>query len=125
MNLSQEFQTALANHLQAAQKIVDDHWTIMKFTHGQSPLLVVEEGKRYIAIRRKDRDKEGNVLPHSNSIHSFIDAIGGKVHGLPSSPGDIYKPADWRAPAKNKRGSIFADDYGASCMNSSGPTSLR
>ena len=38
--------------------------------------------------------------------------------------GDIHRPATWKAPAKHKRGSVWADDFG-NCLGAYGISYLR
>ncbi len=114
--LTPEFQTALDAYMAFAQRIIDAHWTRMKFTHAPAPTLEYEVGSRYVSVFR-----------HENgircSIHSFIDIKGGKFQNTMNKPGDVLKPASYKIPAKHARGNIF--NIGDLVLTEHGPMYLR
>jgi hypothetical protein len=59
-------------------------------------------GRRYAKVVVTD---EGN-----RSVYCFVD----------TTTGDILKAANWKAPAKGVRGSIYAEDHGASAVTAYG-----
>ena len=60
-----------------------------------APEVRVEPGRKYARVVVGD------------SVHTFVD----------KTTGEILKAGSWRAPAKNGvRGSIFAEDFGMSCV---------
>lgn len=120
-----EFDAAFNTWMEGAQKVIDNHWERMKFTHAKPPLLVANRGSRYIAIQRIDRDKDGVLMSDRGSAHAFIDLTGGKVQGAPSMRGDVLKPAGWKAPAKWARGNIFDAHNGLSMMGPHGTANLK
>jgi len=66
-----------------------------KFTHVGTPNVTVENGRKYAKVIVGD------------SVHTFVN----------KENGDILKAASFKAPAKNGvRGSIFAEDFGMSCV---------
>lgn len=94
------FADRLNSWLSGAQKKIDDHWTRSGYTHAQPPVLSMDCGQRFVKITRTDRDKDGNLRPHSASVHAFIDITGGTIAKTMHKAGDVLKPASWRAPAK-------------------------
>lgn len=119
------FDAAFQTWMTGAQKVIDDHWIAQKFTHAQSPVLVAKHGTRYIIVQRIDRDKEGNLQSDRGSAHSFIDKLGGKIEGAPSSIGDVLKPDGWKKPARHARGNIFDAKNGLGSMGPYGPAYLK
>ncbi len=66
-----------------------------KFTHVKTPEVTVEFGRKYAKVIVGD------------SVHTFVNI----------TTGEILKAASYKAPAKNGvRGSIFAEDFGMSCV---------
>ena len=56
------------------------------------------------------------IIVRGDGVHTFVDL----------RTGDILKAATYKNPAKNGvRGSIFAEDYGASVINEHGANYLR
>jgi hypothetical protein len=108
---SNEFERALQGFIEGAQAKVDAYWTAAKFTYDKAPRISQQHprGPRYIRIVRTDNDGS------SRSVYVFIDHTNG----------DILK-GSWKAPVKNGvRGSVFADDFGLSCVDSYGTKYLR
>jgi len=125
MKTTEEFNTAFDTWMTGAQKVIDDHWVVQKFTHAKSPQLVAKHGSRYVAIQRIDRDKDGNLVSDRGSAHAFIDKLGGKIEGAPSIMGDVLKPDGWKKPARHARGNIFDANNGLGSMGPYGPAYLK
>jgi hypothetical protein len=108
--LERDFAERLAGFLRAAQAHIDAHHKASGFTHCRPNTLSVDpNGKRYLRIVSGDGFS-------SRYVYCFID----------TTTGAICKAGGWKAPAKNPvRGSIFADDFGASCVNWHGTVYLR
>jgi len=97
--MTQELKTKVNEYSKLVQKLNDNHWEKSGFTYAQSPLVVFEEGARYIKFLRQDRSLEGEL--GSKSVHTFIDKTNG----------DILKAATYKAPAKNGvRGNLFKEN---------------
>ena len=45
-----------------------------------------------------------------SSVWGFIAKTDGVLKGIPYFVGDVFKAADWRAPAKHVRGTIFSSE---------------
>lgn len=123
------FDQAFASFLQGAQKILDDHWEKSgSAKHFKSPLLVADQGSRYIKIVRHDRNLDG-TFASARSVHAFVDITGGTINQgkkkHPSKIGDVLKPASWATPAATARGNIFDDKNGLGSMGAYGPAYLR
>jgi hypothetical protein len=96
--MTQELKTRLEQYKKVVQDMNDKNWKQSGMTYAQSPLIVIEEGTRYIKISKQDRSLEGRL--GSKSVHTFIDKTNG----------DILKAATYKAPAKNGvRGNIFKE----------------
>lgn len=108
----ENFDLALEVWLEGAQAIVD-----AVYKEGHRPKLELERRRRYARIVARFNYGGG-------SVWAFIDLKGGKVKGAPSKAGDIYKPADYRAPAKWSRGNIFDETGGLGCLTAYGPKYL-
>lgn len=115
MILSPEFEQKFNSWLQGAQKIINDDWVKNHFT-SSPPILTPDKGNRFIRIWREDSQK---------SAHAFIDVEGGLHKGVMNKPGDVLKPATWRAPAKHARGNIFDEYNGLHFMKWTGPDYLK
>ena len=113
---------ALASFLATAQDILSEFWTKAGYTHAPCPVLRLEKGTRYAAIYR-DEYRNGTLV--SGSIHAFVDLKGGPHKGTINKPGDILKPASYKAPAKHARGNIFDADHGASAVGPYGVAYLK
>ena len=94
----QDFQTKLDEYVKLVQQLNDEHWKECNFSYAQSPLIITEEGTRYIKVMKQDRALDGKLS--RKSIHTFIDKTNG----------DILKAATYKAPAKNGvRGNISSN----------------
>ncbi len=107
--LERDFAERLAGFLRAAQAHIDYHHKASRYMGKPSTLSVDPNGKRYLRI--VSSDDHG-----SRYVYCFVD----------TTTGAICKAGGWKAPARNPvRGSIFADDFGASCVNWHGTVYLR
>lgn len=100
--MTPEFQSAFEGFLKNAQEVYDDYIYRNGFD-SQREELTYTVGRKYVKV----------ISGHS--VHTFIDMTNG----------DILKPAGYNKPAKHSRGSIFAVDFGKSCMTPHGPNYLR
>jgi hypothetical protein len=70
-------------------KLQDEHWDEMGFTHVKKNEHTFTKGGRYWRIVKSDGT--------SRSVWGFVDTTNG----------DILKAASWRVPAKHARGNVF------------------
>lgn len=70
--------------------------------------LLLEEGRKYIRVVRSRGEFD-------RAVYCFIE----------KSTGHILKANSWATPAKGVRGTIFAEDCGASAINEYGANYLR
>jgi hypothetical protein len=88
------FEEAFAGYIEKLEENLAAYYE-GKFTHVGTPEVTVELGRKYARVVVGD------------SVHTFVN----------KENGDILKAASFRAPAKNGvRGSIFAEDFGMSCV---------
>ncbi len=83
----------------AAQEVVDAHYADSTLTN---PVLTISNGRKYAKI----------ICTAYSQSHVFCF--------VNRENGDVLKAASFKAPAKHARGSIFADDFGASSVNAYG-----
>lgn len=102
------FETALATFLAVAQDLVTTHYRD-NYKNLEPEVLSVEMGNRYARIVTKAQ------TGRSRSVYCFVDRTNG----------DILKAASWKAPAKGARGSVFAPDFGRSCITPYGAVYKR
>jgi hypothetical protein len=94
------------------------------------PGITVEDYHGPLEIRGGSIRGDWLALDHKQggqrSIYCFIRLTDGenKTLGVLTA-GDIHKPASYKAPAKHKRGTVFADDFGKSCTGLYGIQYLR
>jgi hypothetical protein len=107
----ENFEKRLQKFVDVAQRIINDHYMETWPTKAKEDydVLEIQEGKRYAKIVRKDPRHSGG------SVHCFVDKTNG----------DILKAASWKAPAKQARGNIFDEDFGASTMTQWGCKYLK
>lgn len=76
----------------------------------KTPDLVIlqEEGRKYIRVVRSRGEFD-------RAVFCFVD----------KTTGQILKASSWSAPAKGARGTIFAEDCGASAINEYGANYIR
>ena len=112
----------LETYRELVQRLNDDNFDRMTFTHAPSDYITLEYGQKYVRVVKNDRayDSDGKeFLTGSKSVHSFVDL----------SNGNILK-GSWKAPIRTKkglaiRGNIFEEDCGASSITEFGPKYLR
>ena len=80
------------------QNLIGEHFTARGFRH-QPPTISVKFGRKYAKLIRVEG---GEHTRGSQSVYGFVSV----------DTGDIFKAANWRAPAKHDRESIFNDDSG-------------
>lgn len=96
--MNTELKQRIEHYKKTVQELVDKNWKKIGFIHAQSPLVILEEGTRYVKVTKQNRTLEGKL--GSKAVHTFIDKTNG----------DILKAATYKAPAKNGvRGNIFKD----------------
>lgn len=97
--MTKELKTRVDEYVKLVQKLNDEYWKEMRFIHAQSPLIITEEGTRYVKVLCQDRSLEGRL--GSRHVHTFIDKTNG----------DVLKAATFKAPAKNGvRGNLFNEN---------------
>lgn len=94
--MEKNFDTAFAGFMQAAEKITADYNAKQGFKGDAT--LKAQRGSKYVKVIRE------------GSVHCFVEI----------ATGNILKAASYKVPAKGTRGSIYAEDFGASCMNAYG-----
>lgn len=115
------FVVALRNYTNTVQAALDRENTRLGDAGRTFPnVLEVRNGSRFVAVVIRLRDpmtgeKTGDPIPHS-----FVDKIGGDHAGSPVEAGGILYPVSLKAAARHQRGSIFADDFGASALDEKG-----
>ena len=106
----------IENFMQLVNQNMHNHYrTNYAATYARTPedhqYVVADTGRKFLRIASTDPD--GNM----RSVYCFIALVDGNTKSMGSySVGDILKPANWKAPAKHSRGSVFADDFGLSCV---------
>jgi hypothetical protein len=109
---AEEFDTALAGFLAAAQTKVQQRYVDFQ---GRTGKIETESGPKYIRVISAEYLANGDS-GGSRSAFCFIER----------ETGDVLKPAGWKGPEKrNPRSNIFADDFGASGVTGYGTTYLR
>ncbi len=88
------------------QGIVDRHYA-ESFVNLPVPTITVKFGRKYAKLIRVEG---GEHARGSQSVYGFVSV----------DTGDIFKAANWSAPAKHARGSIFNDDGGMSACTPCG-----
>jgi hypothetical protein len=107
-----DFQTALAGFLAAAQSRVDER--MKQFAPMQAVTLETQVGPKYIRVVAIDL--HNGQKAEYGSAYCFID----------KTTGDVLKPAGFKGPEKkNPRSNIYADDFGASGVSGYGTVYLR
>ena len=86
-NFAEKLIAMLAAHHQTAKNV------------GNAPTIQIQPGQRYARLALVD-GMHGGL-----SAYCFVDLTNG----------DLLKAAGWKAPAKGKRGSIFADNPLSGC----------
>jgi hypothetical protein len=85
------FNDALGQFLEAAQKLINEHFA-KKFPSLKPDLLSIEPGRKYVRVVKTSDDGHGQ-----RSVFCFIN----------QENGDILKAASWKAPAAIARGNIY------------------
>ena len=119
MKNTREMNDRIYQYCDLVQRLNDEYFERMKFTHAPSDYITVDYGRRYAKIVKvgRDYDSDGKevIRERDRSVHSFVDM----------GNGDILK-GSWNAPVKNGvRGNIFSDDCGKSVITEHGPKYLR
>jgi hypothetical protein len=98
----------LNQYVELVNELNEKNWKLSGYTFpATAPTAQVEMGKRFAKIVTGHFNQEST----GKGVHTFIDMTNG----------DILKAASYKAPAKNgKRGNIFADDCGQSCITHHG-----
>jgi len=100
-----EFNEALEQFRAISEEIIIDHFARNEFTFAV-PGVVIGKGRKYIKLWNTETRNGETVI---NRIHAFVEV----------STGDIFKPANTKAPAKHPRGNIY-NDGGRASMDASG-----
>lgn len=119
MKSTREMNDRIYEYCDLVQRLQDEYFERMKFTHSPSDYITVNFGNRYAKVIKVNRnyDDDGNEVldDRGQSVHSFVDM----------NNGDILK-GSWKAPVKNGvRGNIFSDDCGESVITEHGCVYLR
>ena len=117
-----DFENALKAFCAMADALVKEHcdrsWAMSGKTKPENfpvPEIASQTLTKYVRIIKQERNPaSGNVLEHGG-VFCFIDI----------SNGDILKAAGFKAPAKGKRGSIYAEDHGRSAITPYGAVYRR
>jgi hypothetical protein len=113
---NQDINERIENFMQLVNQNMHNHYrnnfpSTYSETSEDHQYVVADTGRKFLRIASTDRD--GNF----RSVYCFIALVDGNTKSMGSySVGDILKPATWKAPAKHPRGSVFADDFGLSCV---------
>ena len=95
-----QFKKEIEEFAGRVQNLIGEHFTARGFRH-QPPTISVKFGRKYAKLIRVEG---GEHTRGSQSVYGFVSV----------DTGDIFKAANWSAPAKHARGSIFNDDGGMS-----------
>ena len=87
-----EFDTSVSKLL---ENINTDYHRSFPSRDNKDMLLSLVAGRKFVKVVQ------------DNSVWGFIAKKDGEHKGLPMKKGDVLKAANWRAPAKHVRGSIF------------------
>ena len=90
--MTQMIETATQLYLNTLQQKVNEHYQ-QNFSNLTPPVYTLEPGRKYVKVVQNDTTHTGR------SVHSFID----------KATGDLYKPAGWKAPAKDARYNLIRD----------------
>jgi hypothetical protein len=107
MNIDQEILTALDEFRNQLQERIGRHFA-NSYPNLSPDTIRIDFGRKYAKVVKVREDG-------SASVHSFIDL----------NTGDIYKAANWKAPAKHVRGSILSEDGGMGAVSEYGANYLR
>jgi hypothetical protein len=119
-NKDQNLVDRINNFLVAWQEMQREHYTA-HFPILPVPVLSLIWGDKWVRVEKRDYpDREGGSISTFIALATFSTKALGEVKA-----GDIHKSATYKAPAKTARGSVYADDFGMSCMSSYGPAYLR
>ena len=91
-------------------KYYSTHFKILYNQNTDMVNITIEVGNKYIKLLAE------------RSVWGFISRVDGKLHGIPTKVGDLFKPAGYNSPAKHARGNIID---GTACWNEYGPNYLR
>ena len=98
--MNNDIKTRLELYKKVVQEMNDKNWKESGLTYAQPPLIILEEGTRYVKVSKQDRSLEGRL--GTKYVHTFIDKTNG----------DILKAATYKAPSKNGvRGNIFSENF--------------
>jgi hypothetical protein len=92
----------------AAQAMIEAHNEKQGFKNDR--VLVANYGRKYVRIEQRD-----SLTSEYGSAWAFIRL----------EDGAIMKPAGWKTPAPQKRGSIMTPTYGVEFVGPYGPAYLR
>lgn len=102
------FETALENFRAASEDVLLAHFARMEFTFAVPYIETAERrGAKYVKLWRGETHTGSE--PRIGSIHAFVEI----------ETGDIFMPANTKAPAKHKRGNIY-DNAGRACLTEAG-----
>ena len=116
MNIDERIENRIENFLQLVNQNMHNHYrknfpSSYSETAEDHQYVVADTGRKFLRIATVDRNG------HHRSVYCFIALTDGNTKSMGSySKGDIMKPATWKSPAKHARGSVFADDFGLSCV---------
>jgi len=101
-----DFNEALEQFRAISEEIILAHFARNEFTFAV-PGVIIGKGRKYIKLWNTEAHDGGEAT--INRIHAFVEV----------STGDIFKPANTKAPAKHARGNIY-NDGGRASMDASG-----
>jgi hypothetical protein len=71
--------------------------------------LTIEAGRDFVRVVETRREASGDPAGQ-RMVHSFVAVTDGATKALGTrKPGDVFKAATWKAPARHVRGSILGD----------------
>lgn len=103
------FEEALEDFRATAEGVARTHFADNDYTFAVPNVEIVKGGRKYIKLIRTESDPETGEVRGQTFVHSFVEV----------TTGDIFKPADFRAPAKHARGNIYRGN-GADSMEPAG-----
>lgn len=76
---------------------------------------------RLCVVKRAPEGDDGEYIDcpqYGHSAYCFVALVPGRNRKLGQwEAGDIFKCDGWKGPAKHRRGTVMADDFGLSCCS--------
>lgn len=119
-----ELNAKITEFVTVADEITATYWTRQNFTFSPPPTHRADFlSDKWVRIVNIEHTHDGGS--RVSSVYAFIALVDNTTKALGVvKPGDIHKPATFKAPAKHARGNVFEANY-RTCLNEHGPVYLR